>query len=654
MDGVLKTSGKEKKWAYKALSKSGLSGPDVYCEISPSGRGIRLFGLGTPRTQGATNGSCLEVYSTGRYLTVTGLANGSAGSPLINIEKQANKLSKLLGRKDKPRGFGGGFVRPEKMIGSADPEKNVNYQAILGYLPHLSGLEYSDWLMVGMVLHFETAGADWALKTWIDWAETFDSFTGDADCVKKWAGFSAERGSGGVMTLGSLKRRMQKLMGGYSGVFDDVAEAMKFMNLNFAIVNLPNKVRVLQLSTGSFLTKADYWLAAAKYKFVAGEGEKQKIMPASDAWITHGSRTEFDSVVFDPSLPPLDAGDRRYNLFEGLRGVDMKPVNEMKKINGCGWACLKEHMYQNICGGDKAIYDYLFGWLANIVQNPGGDKVGVCFVMRGGKGVGKSKFVEWVGRIFGAHYVRVADSKHVTGQFNSLTAKAILMFADEAFFAGDSRGGQTLKSLITDKHTVLEMKGVDAIPMKNYTNLIMASNSDWVVPASADERRFFIVDVGDADRKQWGFFADIDEEMADGGLDCFQYDLMNYRIPTVNGGLRNVPSTAPLRDQMRHSWDSVQKFWSKIQGAGEITYKSGSPVRWKSDVYDVYLEFCGVTKVGTYDILDYYNFGKRCNKLMQRFNRLVYKGRDRNELEHKKLLAILGENYGEELDASGG
>ncbi len=43
----------------------------TYCEVSPSGRGLRLFGFGKLPTGGRRKGK-VELYDTGRYLTVTG------------------------------------------------------------------------------------------------------------------------------------------------------------------------------------------------------------------------------------------------------------------------------------------------------------------------------------------------------------------------------------------------------------------------------------------------------------------------------------------------------------------------------------------------------------------------------------------------------
>lgn len=54
-----------KDWVYEAIGKG------VYCELSPSERGLRLFTLGSLPSKGRKYHG-LEIYSNGRFLTVTG------------------------------------------------------------------------------------------------------------------------------------------------------------------------------------------------------------------------------------------------------------------------------------------------------------------------------------------------------------------------------------------------------------------------------------------------------------------------------------------------------------------------------------------------------------------------------------------------------
>ena len=42
---------------------------------------------------------------------------------------------------------------------------------------------------------------------------------------------------------------------------------------------------------------------------------------------------------------------------------------------------------------------------------------------------------------------------------------------------------------------LLERKGVDAVTVANHLRLLVTSNASWTVPASQDERRFFVLDV---------------------------------------------------------------------------------------------------------------------------------------------------------------
>ncbi len=71
------------------------------------------------------------------------------------------------------------------------------------------------------------------------------------------------------------------------------------------------------------------------------------------------------------------------------------------------------------------------------------------------------------------------------------------LFADEAFVAGDPRHIDVLKALITEQTFAIERKFVDAHQGRNRLDIMMASNSTYVVPAGKDTRRFLCLDVPD-------------------------------------------------------------------------------------------------------------------------------------------------------------
>ena len=69
------------------------------------------------------------------------------------------------------------------------------------------------------------------------------------------------------------------------------------------------------------------------------------------------------------------------------------------------------------------------------------------------------------------------------------------LFADEAFFAGDKQHDGVLKGLITEPTLPIEGKFQNVVEVLNVLHVMIASNSDWIVPASQDERRYCVLDV---------------------------------------------------------------------------------------------------------------------------------------------------------------
>ena len=138
--------------------------------------------------------------------------------------------------------------------------------------------------------------------------------------------------------------------------------------------------------------------------------------------------------------------------------------------------------------------------MARGVQQP--DRAGeVAAVLKGKEGVGKGVLAKYYGRCFGSHFRHIAQASHLTGKFNSHLQHCSCLFADEAFFAGDRSHELILKAIITEETLMIEPKGLDAYPVRNCIRLIMSSNSDWVVPAGADARRYFVLNVSDAKKQ---------------------------------------------------------------------------------------------------------------------------------------------------------
>src|SRR5262249_30458165 len=149
--------------------------------------------------------------------------------------------------------------------------------------------------------------------------------------------------------------------------------------------------------------------------------------------------------------------------------------------------------------------------------------------LRGKKGSGKGVVCVNLVKAWGQHGAHIANSKHLVGNFNNHLRDCVMLFADEAFFAGDRQHESVLKALITEPTLPIEGKYMDVVFVRNMLHVYMSSNSDWVVPATHDERRYFVRDVLDTHVGDRPHFNALYKEMEEGGLAAMIFDMLNAR-----------------------------------------------------------------------------------------------------------------------------
>ena len=277
------------------------------------------------------------------------------------------------------------------------------------------------------------------------------------------------------------------------------------------------------------------------------------LKPLGNAWLEHEHRQQFEGMGLAPPGKSLPSG--YYNLWKGF-GVE--PVKG-------SWKLLQKHIFYNICKESDTNFQYLMGWLAYCVQNPSTPAT-VAVVLKGGKGAGKSTLGVAMKEIFGKHGLTISSARYLVGNFNNHLRDCIFMLADEAYFAGDKQGEGTLKALITDPYLNVESKGVDSEQIKNMLHILMTSNNDWVIPASGDERRYFVLNVLDKEEQRHGDFPAIYHEMHNGGLEAMLFDLQGYDLTSYN--IRDVPQTEGLAEQKIHSLPPLDSWWFGVLGEG--------------------------------------------------------------------------------------
>lgn len=298
--------------------------------------------------------------------------------------------------------------------------------------------------------------------------------------------------------------------------------------------------------------------------------------PVGKWWLNHPQRRQFDTIVFAPGHEVKGA----YNMWKGF-SCTSRPGN-------CD--LFMKHVADNVCQGDPVLFRYLIGWMARCVQQP--DSPGeVAVVLRGGRGTGKSFFAKQLGALFGRHFLHVSNPSHLVGNFNAHLRDVVLLFADEAFYAGDKKHGSILKTLITEETIQIEAKGVDVESAPNFVHLIMASNDAHVIPAGGDERRFLMLDVGQAAQQNAPYFKAIKEQMEAGGREALLHFLLTYDLS--NYEVRDVPATEALREQKLLSLGVEEEWWYQKLTEARVLQRQQDwdPSVRKDALVDDYIEY---------------------------------------------------------------
>ncbi len=226
-----------------------------------------------------------------------------------------------------------------------------------------------------------------------------------------------------------------------------------------------------------------------------------------------------------------------------------------------------------ICAGEPALYDYVRHYCAHLVQRPW-ERPEVALILRGGQGTGKNTFVDTLGALVKRHFRQVNSTDQLTGRFNGHMKGVILLHANEASWGGNKSERGKLKAMVTDATLPVEMKGHDIIDVDNYLRLIVSSNEEWPVPIDMDDRRFLVLDVSATYQQNQVFFAELHQQMDNGGRAALMHDLM--AVDLTRFAPRNKPASPFGADMKIRSADSPTRWLYDVLNAN--TWAGGAPL----------------------------------------------------------------------------
>lgn len=506
--------------------------------------------------------------------------------------------------------------------GDADRWGEIEPEQLAAALAALPPDEYGEgtheeWFQLMCACHHATAGA--GREEFIAWSTQAAGYGEDAESIGyRWDSLASHTGQGGRPT--TVRHLHQVLASHGAGVphaapeddfdaYEDLAElgrgvddaelrqppkregkeaVLEEMNAKHCVVMENGKFRVFTEMFDPVLRRHFYQRSTKEdfqnfYFNSFVEQVNDRPTTRAQFWIKHPQRRQYDGVIFDPSQDH----EGWLNLW---RGWSVEPASG-------DWSLLDRLIREVLTDGDSVGHRYVLNWIAAMFQRPS-EAAEVAIAFKGAKGTGKGTLGRVLQHIAGAHGLHISSPEHITGRFNSHLQNCICLFADEAFWAGDKSGEAKLKALVTEPTVAYEGKGRDAVMGKNLIHIVMASNSDWVVPAGLDgERRFAVFEVNDSRKDDHVFFDALNRQLNNGGRAAFLHDMLARDIEGWHPR-KDIPQNGALADQKLRGMDVEFAWWHSLLYDGELPgydedrdWQAGEVELDKSDLYESYLAF---------------------------------------------------------------
>ena len=299
-------------------------------------------------------------------------------------------------------------------------------------------------------------------------------------------------------------------------------------------------------------------------------------------------RNKKNKIDFYPSMEPQPF----YNVFSGFH---IQPSG--RRITEDTIQPFIDHIRIIWCKGNEEYFKFVISWMAKAIQIPW-IKTKCAIVLKGAEGCGKGIILShFLGGIMGqidddtckyGAFRQVVKEDSVFGRFNDVLEGCCGLFLDELVWGGDKKASGKLKGFITEDFVQIEHKGIGIYPVHSYLNLVIASNEEWVIPASDNTRRFFVLEC---DNKYAGVQTHESKEYFDTLLQVPIQDVADYLYQYDISGFNsvNIPLTEAL-DEQKEIGMSSSYLWMKEQlSLDNLT--SGK----KDEIYHQYTDWCKET-----------------------------------------------------------
>jgi len=224
------------------------------------------------------------------------------------------------------------------------------------------------------------------------------------------------------------------------------------------------------------------WLCAIGSKGKLKDFLVQNGMPPGKQWAVDEWELDFDPTA------------------EGYANFDTQHINtykttdyirNAKTISGAYIPPLIDRVLTSVCV-DEETKNYFLNWFAAIFQTR--IKTNTAWIFQGVQGTGKGVlFTHILAPLIGRTYCHEMTMDRLDDDFNAYLSDNLVLFIDEANISSSKNGDRLLnriKNLVTEPEQHIRGMRQNASIRRNYSNIILASNYDEIIPMEISDRRF--------------------------------------------------------------------------------------------------------------------------------------------------------------------
>lgn len=219
-------------------------------------------------------------------------------------------------------------------------------------------------------------------------------------------------------------------------------------------------------------------------------------------------REEWNEIAGIGFLPaPLGVEPEKYFYENGLRLLNVAPY---VPIDLPPWASVTDEsvapfitLVARLCHENT---EWFLNYLAHIAQRPM-ERTQHVVVFKDSGGTGKSALYNTLMMVFGEYAGIVGNA--LNSHFNGpLLGKTMAIWSEPEVRGGnDKHVTSAIKNLSGDEFMAVERKHKDAVRVRNYVRLFLATNNSYVVPVHKGERRWFVAGGKEAmSPEEWRVF----------------------------------------------------------------------------------------------------------------------------------------------------